>query len=257
MTVLSLNIEGRGRGDVTHADAPQVIGDAAFDVTEEPTAGINTDAFINDGVVGRRITRVAALNLVTDRQITFPECGLFERVFKDVGDAACLQFDAELLTAAAIPALGVGEVEVTLGVLDVANELLHRAIARTKAHRTSAALFDDDAEVALVWNRRRHRDEPDLFKELRVTQAGLGDADAGQVKDFAGAQRQLTCNHGGARLSVPLDIHGTDGVPLPFLNFKGHRDSARLEVGCSEGFYLDILVAHLPVILPELLGGGI
>jgi len=90
VTILSLNIEGRGRSDVTHADATQVIGDAAFDVAEEPTADINTDAFINDVVVSRGLTRVAPLNLVTDRQLTFPECGLFERMFEGVGDAAGL-----------------------------------------------------------------------------------------------------------------------------------------------------------------------
>ncbi len=148
-------------------------------------------------------------------------------MFEGVGDATGLEADAELLATAAVPALGVGVIEVAFGILDETNELLDRAVTRAEAHRTGAALLDDDPEVALVGDRRRDRDDPDFLEELGVAQAGLGDADARQVEDLTGAERQLARDDGRTGLGVSLDVQGADREALAFLNLERHGDHAR------------------------------
>ena len=173
------------------------------------------------------------------------------------GQAADRHADAELLSVAAVPAFVVGEVEIGFGVFDEADEAFDGAIAGAEADLARGAFLDRDAQVALAGDRGRDGSHAHFLEELRVAEAGLGDAGAGKVEDLAGPERKLAGDDGGTRLGVALDLHGADGVAFAFLNLERHVDRTRGQIRLTDDLDEGVDVAHLSVIFLELLGGGL
>ena len=197
------------------------------------------------------------LDRVADGQVAIPERRLLEGMLERVREVADREPHAELLAAAPVPPFRVGVVEVALGVLDETHELLDRAVAGAEADRAGVALLDGDAEVALARHGGRQGGEAHVLEELRVAEARLGDAHAGEVEDLAGPEGELPGDDVQAGLGVALHLHGADAGAFALLEDEAQVDRAGLQVGAADDVDLRPQVAHLAVILAELVGGGL
>jgi len=230
---------------------------SALDVAEDAATGVEVEAFGEHGVVGGGEARVTTLDGVAHGEVALPEGRLLERVLERVGQAADRKADAELLAVAAIPAFGIREVEVGFGVFDETDEAFDGAEAGAEADLAGRTFLDRDAQIALSRDGGGHGSHAHFLEELRVAQARLGDAGPGEVEDLAGSERQFAGDDRGTGLRVALDLDGADRVTLAFFDDETDVDRAGREVGLTHDLDGGVDVAHLAVILLELLGSGL